>query len=58
MNEEDEATWPTHEEIFAQELSDEAAFAIYQLPPCVRIVVASNFQLEVAKNEQKIYKVI
>ncbi len=26
--------------------------------PCVRIVVASNFQLEVAKNEQKIYKVI
>ncbi len=31
MNEEDEATWPTHEEIFAQELSDEAAFAIYQL---------------------------
>ena len=29
-----------------------------RLTPCVRIVVASNFQLEVAKNEQKIYKVI
>ncbi len=27
-------------------------------PPCVRIVVASNFQLEEARNEKKLHKII
>jgi len=32
--------------------------SLYDIAPCVRIVVASNYKLEVRKNESKIYSII